>query len=122
RFAFESSLFPEHIAGGAVEAVDLPAIGGIRRFAASETARPESAETTTATGTTTTKSLSHISELFVLILGEDLFELGVSFFLQILHLFVLIGGELQLILSCGRHDLSGLREAAKAAGTEHWRL
>src|SRR6267142_1122588 len=69
RLAFQSDLFPEHLAAGAIEAVDLPAINPVRRrSAAAEAAASAAKATTAAAEAATTAACAHLLELFVLLL------------------------------------------------------
>jgi hypothetical protein len=61
-------------------------------------------------------ALAHLLELLLLVGGEDLCQLGVDFFLQLLDLRLLIGVEIELILQGGRKDLAGLGGHASPSG------
>src|SRR5262249_54238447 len=60
-------------------------------------------------------TVAHVLELLALLLGQELFELGVHVLLNPLQFLLLIVGQLELVLGVGRKDGPRRRAAAEAA-------
>src|SRR5262249_42613134 len=84
-------------------------IGAENWRSARRTGTSRSAGSGACTGSPGDRPLLHRLELLSLIRREQLRELCVHFLLNLLQLFLLLGGKLQRILLHGRQDLASLR-------------
>src|SRR5207247_3584830 len=73
-------------------------------------------------------AVADVLQLLALVVGENLVELIIHFFLQFLHLFLLFRGQLQRVLERRRQHLAGLLRTKPEkpserldAGTTAWR-
>src|SRR5205823_5981865 len=104
--ALQRDLVPEHFAGGAIEAVELPAIDLIGRPAAAEAATAAAARPAKAAGPAAAEALTHFLELLLLLVGQDLFEFAVDVFLQCREQLLLLVRQVQLFLEEGGQELT----------------